>query len=87
MTTYAVGNPSILPKGRDQEPVNPRRYNILSIDGGGIRGIIPAKILHEIEYLTQKPTHQLFNLIGGTSTGGMLALGLTGSLTQPEGSE
>jgi patatin-like phospholipase/acyl hydrolase len=50
---------------------------ILSIDGGGIRGIIPAMILAELERLTQKPISSLFDLIAGTSTGGILALGLT----------
>ncbi len=50
---------------------------ILSIDGGGIRGIIPATILASIEERTGKPISQLFDLIAGTSTGGILALGLT----------
>ena len=50
--------------------------NILSIDGGGIRGIIPAIVLAEIERVTGKPICQLFDLITGTSTGGILALGL-----------
>ncbi|MBE9208860.1 patatin-like phospholipase family protein [Nostoc sp. LEGE 06077] len=53
------------------------KYKILSIDGGGIRGIIPALVLAEIERRTQKPIHSLFNLISGTSSGGILALGLT----------
>jgi len=51
-------------------------FKILSIDGGGIRGIIPATILSEIEKRTQKPISSLFNLIAGTSTGGILALGM-----------
>ena len=50
---------------------------ILSIDGGGIRGIIPAKILDEIEKRTDKRISQLFDMIVGTSTGGILALALT----------
>jgi patatin-like phospholipase/acyl hydrolase len=50
---------------------------ILSIDGGGIRGIVPAMILQELETRATKPTCQLFDLIAGTSTGGILALGLT----------
>ncbi len=50
---------------------------ILSIDGGGIRGIIPAVILSEIEDRTKKPISHLFDLIAGTSTGGILALGIT----------
>lgn len=50
---------------------------ILAIDGGGIRGIIPARVLVEFERLAKVPTHQLFDLIVGTSTGGIIALGLT----------
>ncbi|MEY8689932.1 MAG: patatin-like phospholipase family protein [Leptothrix sp. (in: b-proteobacteria)] len=49
---------------------------ILSIDGGGIRGIIPALVLAEIESRTGKPIAQMFDLVAGTSTGGILALGL-----------
>ncbi|XQE67053.1 patatin-like phospholipase family protein [Pseudomonas sp. P3C3] len=49
---------------------------ILSIDGGGIRGIIPALVLAEIEQKTGQPIADLFDLIIGTSTGGLLALGL-----------
>ena len=50
---------------------------ILSIDGGGIRGLIPALVLAEIEARTGKPIASSFDLIAGTSTGGILALGLT----------
>ncbi len=50
---------------------------ILAIDGGGIRGIIPALVLAEIENLTGRPVAALFDLVAGTSTGGILALGLT----------
>jgi patatin-like phospholipase/acyl hydrolase len=50
---------------------------ILSLDGGGIRGIIPAMVLNEIEKRTGKPVSRLFDLIAGTSTGGLLAVGLT----------
>jgi patatin-like phospholipase/acyl hydrolase len=49
---------------------------VLSIDGGGIRGIIPATILAEIERRTGTRTARLFDLVAGTSTGGILALGL-----------
>lgn len=50
---------------------------ILSIDGGGIRGIIPAVVLAEIEKRTARPVARLFDLIAGTSTGGILAVGLS----------
>jgi uncharacterized protein len=49
---------------------------VLSIDGGGIRGIIPAVILSEIQKRLSKELWQTFDLIAGTSTGGILALGL-----------
>jgi patatin-like phospholipase/acyl hydrolase len=50
---------------------------VLSIDGGGIRGIIPAMVLAEIERRTGKPISEVFDLVAGTSTGGILGLGLT----------
>jgi len=51
--------------------------SILSIDGGGIRGIIPATFLAEFEKRIGKPIAELFDLIAGTSTGGILAALLT----------
>ena len=50
---------------------------ILSIDGGGIRGIIPATILAEIEKQTGQTISETFDLIAGTSTGGILAIALS----------
>lgn len=50
---------------------------VLSIDGGGIRGIIPATVLAAIEHRTERPACELFDLIAGTSTGGIIALGVT----------
>jgi len=54
-----------------------RPIRILSIDGGGIRGIIPALVLARLEAMAGEPVAKLFDLIAGTSTGGILALGLT----------
>lgn len=50
---------------------------ILAIDGGGIRGVIPAYILQQIEGVLGKPLYQCFDVVAGTSTGGMITLGLT----------
>jgi predicted acylesterase/phospholipase RssA len=49
---------------------------VLSIDGGGIRGLIPALVLAELERRADRQTFELFDLIAGTSTGGILACGL-----------
>ncbi len=50
---------------------------VLSIDGGGIRGIIPALVLAEIERQTKRSACELFDLIAGTSAGGIITLGVT----------
>lgn len=46
---------------------------ILSLDGGGVRGIIEARMLMHIEKEVGKPISQIFDIIGGTSAGGMIA--------------
>jgi len=57
-------------------------FKILSIDGGGMRGIIPARFLCEMEdQLIREGTDDprlcdYFDLICGTSTGGIIAIGL-----------
>ena len=61
---------------KPQTTGNPPR-RVLSIDGGGIRGIIPAMVVAHIERKMGKPAHELFDLMVGTSTGGILALGLS----------
>ncbi len=55
--------------------LNMTKY-ILSVDGGGIRGIIPAIILAEIEKRTSKTISEIFHLMAGTSTGGIVVAGL-----------
>lgn len=49
---------------------------VLAIDGGGIRGIIPALVLAELERTSGRRVHELFDLVAGTSTGGILACAL-----------
>ena len=49
---------------------------VLSIDGGGIRGIIPAMVLAELEARSGRPASDLFDLVAGTSTGGVIACAL-----------
>lgn len=49
---------------------------ILSIDGGGIKGTQPAAFLATLEQDLERPIGEYFDLIAGTSTGGILAIGL-----------
>jgi predicted acylesterase/phospholipase RssA len=69
-------------------PVQPRLFThsereeqkmplrILCIDGGGIKGLVPAVVLQRLEEICdRRRVHSLFDLVCGTSTGGIIALG------------
>jgi len=57
---------------------------ILAIDGGGIKGLIPASLLAQVEEVTDEKIVDHFDLIVGTSTGGIIALGLGLGVPAPE---
>jgi predicted acylesterase/phospholipase RssA len=61
-------------KGTDR--ARGRLVRILAIDGGGLRAVIPARLLAHLEEVTGKPVCELFDFVGGTASGGLLALGL-----------
>ncbi|MES2516420.1 MAG: patatin-like phospholipase family protein [Bacteroidota bacterium] len=52
------------------------KFYILAIDGGGLKGLIAIKILQIIEDITKKKVTDSFDLISGTSTGGLIACAL-----------
>lgn len=55
----------------------PKEFKILSLDGGGIRGVFSAYILAKIEESIKQPIWKYFDLICGTSTGGIIALAIS----------
>ncbi len=69
---------------RDQHLFDPGPKRILALDGGGVRGILTLQYLKRIEELLRKQAgngsnfrlSQYFDLIGGTSTGSIIATGL-----------
>lgn len=56
---------------------------VLSIEGGGIRGVVPAAVLQHMEQALGMPLYKAFDYVAGTSTGGIIAAaigsGMTGS--------
>ncbi|MBZ0274699.1 MAG: patatin-like phospholipase family protein, partial [Anaerolineae bacterium] len=57
---------------------------ILSIDGGGMRGMISVAMLAELENMTGKPVQDLFDMVAGTSTGAVIAAGIALGMTANE---
>lgn len=57
------------------------RFQILSLDGGGVRGTFTAAVLAQLEEDLGRPVIGHFDLVVGTSTGGVIALGLGAGLT------
>jgi uncharacterized protein len=51
-------------------------FRILCLDGGGIRGVFPAAFLARLEEHLEHPIGRYFDLIAGTSTGGIIAIAL-----------
>jgi uncharacterized protein len=60
----------------NERPEDRPVYRILSLDGGGIRGVFPAAFLARLQEHLEHPIASYFDLIAGTSTGGIIAIGL-----------
>lgn len=60
------------------------QFRILTIDGGGLKGVFAASFLAELEATLGEPLVDYFDLISGTSTGGIIALGLGMGLSAAE---
>lgn len=63
---------------------NSHIFRILSLDGGGIRGLFTTGFLAHLEAQSQRPLVECFDLIVGTSTGGIIALGLARGMSASE---
>ena len=64
--------------------VFPRPFRILALDGGGVKGAYTASVLATLEETTGLACRDHFDLIAGTSTGGIIAIGLGLGLTARE---
>lgn len=61
-----------------------RPFKILALDGGGIKGVYTAELLRLCEEAFGKKLSTVFDMIAGTSTGGIIALGLGRGLSTAE---
>ena len=65
--------------------VQSRGVRILSLDGGGMKGLATIRLLKDIEKRAKRPLRELFDLVVGTSTGALLAVALMiKGMTLPE---
>ena len=62
----------------------PPTYHVLALSGGGYRGLYTATVLAELETVLGRPIASHFDLICGTSVGGILALGLADEIPATE---
>lgn len=67
---------SFLEKFGDPADDNVHEFHVLVLSGGGYRGLYIGTILSQLESLLGKPSANHFDLVCGTSAGGLLALGL-----------
>lgn len=78
LTVFVIGSCNASKKEKQVEAeAFPGKTIVLAIDGGGIKGLIPATFIQYIEASLGKRSYQLFDVIGGTSTGGIISVALT----------
>ncbi|KAL4853631.1 Phospholipase A I [Chlorella vulgaris] len=71
-----LGENELVRQAVGKTPIQGRGLRILSLDGGGMKGLATVRLLAELERHTGKRIHEMFDLIVGTSTGGLLAVAL-----------
>ena len=66
----------LTPGGGMRSPRRSRGVSVLALDGGGTRAVLTLQMLKQLERRSGRRVNELFDVIGGTSTGGILALGI-----------
>jgi hypothetical protein len=83
MDNESTGDPPAAAPLDAPQPVR-RRFQVLALDGGGVLGIFTAALLAGLEEDTGHPVADAFDLVVGTSAGGIIALGLGAGLRPRE---
>src|SRR5918999_3284046 len=71
-------------RGNEPTGSNPVRFQILALDGGGAKALFTAHVLARLEQDLGVNIRESFDLIAGTSAGGIVALGLGAGLAPSE---
>lgn len=74
---YPVSTRMAAQQGTMEQTCPSNFYTILTIDGGGTRGLIPLMYLEYLERISQQATVSMFNLMGGISTGAIVISSLS----------
>lgn len=61
----------------EQNKPGRKLYTVVAVDGGGMRGLIAARVIQELEERLGGPISEHVDLMVGTSTGGIITMGLT----------
>ena len=68
-----MSNPDEPAQSASEQLPPPTLFRVLSLDGGGSKGVYTLGVLKEVEALAGKPLCEVFDLIFGTSTGSIIA--------------
>lgn len=75
-TLAVLGQNDLVDAAVGRPPIAGRGLRVLALDGGGMKGMAEVRMLRAIEARTGRRIWELFDVIGGTSTGCMLAMGV-----------
>jgi hypothetical protein len=72
-----LGEKRVLSNAGQVPGAHVRGLRVLCIDGGGVKGIVALRMLAHLEHVLGRPLWQVFDLVAGTSAGGIIATSIS----------